>query len=117
MTRLGLRHNENIPLSRQLTDFVGFRSRNVNATSAGVVGMVHVQHFVIETHQCDLRDRKQAYRDVKIGKPERRLSEPLEVLDIMLDLLASTDAPEAADQAYGVIGLDHSLPHGMKYLR
>jgi hypothetical protein len=38
------------------------------------------------------------------------------MFDVVLDLLAAANAPEAGDQTDGVIGLDHGLPLRMKIL-
>ncbi len=103
MARLGLRHDENIPLARPTCRFRRFPSPNVDATSAGVIGMVYVQDFIIETHQCALGDRKQAHRDVEL-ESRTPLGKPLEVVDVLFDLFASANSPETGDQAYGVIG-------------
>ena len=71
------------------------------------LGMIDIQHFVIEAHQRTLGNREQAHRNIEIGQPEGGLGQALEMLDVVFDLLTSTNAPETRDQADGVIGLDH----------
>ena len=115
VTRLGLRHDVDVPLPRELADLVGLGARNIDATRASVVGVVHVEYFIIESHQRAFRNGEQTDRNIKIGKPECRLGEALEVLDVVFDFLAPANAPETGNEADGVIGLDHGLPLRIKF--
>src|SRR5262249_33371923 len=117
MARLGLRHDVDVPLPRQLADLLGLGSRNVNAARASVVGMIHVQHFIIESHQRAFRNGEQTHRNIEIGKPERRLGETFEVLDVVFDFLAPANTPKTGDEADGIIWLDHRLPLRSRFPR
>ena len=110
MARLGLRHDEDVPLARELADLVGLGAGNVDAAGARVVGVIDVEHLVVEPHQRAFGDRQQPHRDVEIGQPERRLGQALEVLDIVLDVVAPADAVEGRNEADGVVWLDHGCP-------
>ncbi len=50
MARLGLRHDENVPLAGELADLVGLGPRYVDAAGARVVGVVDVEYLVVEPH-------------------------------------------------------------------
>ena len=54
VTRLGLRHDENAPLARQLSEAVGFRARNVDRASPCKFGVIDVENFVVEPLQRTL---------------------------------------------------------------
>src|SRR5262245_12462538 len=110
MARLGLRHDEDVPFARELADLVGLRARNVDAAGARVIGVIDVEHLVVEAHESAFRNGEQPHRDVEIGEPERRFGETLEVLDIVLDVLAPANAPERRDEPDGIIWLDHGPP-------
>src|SRR5450759_736376 len=116
VARLGLRHDEHVPLPCKFSDLVSLRPRNIDTTRAGIVGMIDIQHFVIEAHQRALGDREQTNWNVKIGQPEGRLGQALEMLDVMFDLLAPTNTPETRYQADRIVGLDHSFPHRIKVM-
>ncbi len=107
MARLGLRHDEDVPLPGQLADLVGLGTGYVDAAGARVIGVVDVEHLVVEAHQRALGDRQKPHRDVEIGQPERRLGQALEVLDVVGDVVAAADAVEGRDEADCVIGFDH----------
>ena len=107
MARLGLRHDEDVPLPRQLADLVGLGAGNIDAAGARVIGVVDVEHLVVEPHQRAFGNGEEPHRDVEIGEPERRFGQALEMLDIVLDVVAPADAVEGRDEADGVVGLDH----------
>ena len=109
MARLGLRHDVDVPLFGELADLVGLRAGNVDAAGARVVGVVDVEHFVVEPHQRAFGDREQLYGNVEIGQPERRLGQTLDVLDIVLDVVAAADAVEGRNETDGIIGFDHRV--------
>src|SRR5580658_11176226 len=107
MARLGLRHDEDVPLAGELADLVGLGARNIDAAGARVIGVVDVEHLVVESHQRAFGDRQKPHRDVEIGQPERRLGQALEMLDIVLDVVAPANAVEGRDEADGVVWLAH----------
>ncbi len=110
MARLGLRYDEDVPFARELADLVGLRPRNVDTAGARIVGVIDVEHLVVEAHQGAFRNGQEPHRDVEIGQPERRLGQALEMLEIVLDVLAPADAPERRNEADGVVWLDHGPP-------
>jgi hypothetical protein len=44
--RACLRHDENVPFARELADLIGLRARNLDAASAGVIGVIDIEHLV-----------------------------------------------------------------------
>ena len=51
MARLGLRHDVDVPLARELADLVGFGTGYVDAAGARIIGVVDIKHFVVESHR------------------------------------------------------------------
>jgi hypothetical protein len=64
--------------------------------------MIEVENLVVEPLQRALGNGDEADRDVQIGQPERRLGQAFEVLQILLDVRAAANAPEARDHPTAV---------------
>nr|WP_245431035.1 hypothetical protein [Rhodoplanes roseus] len=109
MAGLGLRHDVDVPLARELGDLVRLRARDVDRAGVGEVGVVDVQDLVVEAHQAALGNGEEADRDVEVGQPEGRLGQALQMLDVVLDVVARADAPEGRNEADRVVRLDHEM--------
>src|SRR5919201_517447 len=105
---LGLGHDEDVPLARELAKSLGLRSRNVDRALARVLLMVGIHHLVGEALQRALRDRHQSDRQVKPPEPERGLDQVLEVIEVLRDLLAAAYAPHGGHEPDRLVGLSHA---------
>jgi hypothetical protein len=50
----------------------------------------------------------EANRNVEVRQPKRGLGQAFEMLQVLCDVLAAANAPEAWNQSDGGIGFDHS---------
>lgn len=69
--------------------------------------MIDIENLVVEPLQGTLRDGDETDRDVEAGQPERCLGQSLQMLQVLFDVFAAANAPEARDQPDGGIGFDH----------
>ena len=83
---LGLSHDEHPPLAGQLAQLVGLGAGNINRAGAGELGVVNVQHLVVETLERPLRDGQQPDRDVEVRQPERGRGQAFDMLDVFLHI-------------------------------
>ncbi len=104
---LGLGHDEDVPLTRELAEALGLRSRDVDRALARVLLMVGIHHLVGKALQRALRNRHEPHRQVEPAEPKRRLDQVLEVIEVLRDLLAAADAPHRGHQANRLVGLGH----------
>jgi hypothetical protein len=107
VARLGLGHDEDVPLARELSEPLRLRARDVDRALARVVLVVKVHHLVGEALQRALRDGDEAHRLVEPAEPERRLHQVLEVVEVLRDLLAATYAPHRGHQADRLVRVGH----------
>src|SRR3984893_9561189 len=105
--RLGLGHYEHAPAASEAPEAVGLRAGNVDGAGPRELYVIDVEDLVIEALQRALGDGDEADRNVEVRQPERRLGQAFQMLQILLDVLAATNAPEARDQSNRGIGFDH----------
>src|SRR5215472_8448504 len=107
MARLRLRHDKGAPAAREPPEAVGFRAGDVDRTGPRKFGVIDVENLVIEPLHRAFRNGDQTHRDVETGQPECGLCQAFEVFEVLLDVFAAANTPEARDQSHHGIGLDH----------
>ena len=110
MTRLGLGHDEDPVLTRQLAELVGLRAWDVNRAGLRKLGVIDVQNLVVKALQGTLRDGEQADRNIKIGEPEGSFGQTADMLDILLHIRPRANTPKRRNQTNGIIRFDHMRP-------
>ena len=64
--RLGLRHNKTAPVAGEPPQTVGLRAGNIDGAGPGELGVVNIEHFVVEPLQGTLWNGDQADRNVEV---------------------------------------------------
>ncbi len=107
MTGFRLRHQEDVPLPRELAEIVGLRARDVDRAFPCELLVVEVKDLVVEPLKGAFGDGDEPHRKVQAGQPRCRLDEVREMLEVRADLIAAPDATHGGDQAQGLVRLDH----------
>ncbi len=110
MLRLGLGHDEDVILARELAQRLRLRAGNVDGAGVGEFDVIEIQHLVVEALQAALRNDQEADRNVEARQPGGGLGQVAKVLDVFHDVGAGADAPHGRDQADAIIRRDHGLP-------
>jgi hypothetical protein len=112
VARLGLRHDEHVPVPGQLPEEGGLLAGDVDRDLVGVGAVVEVEDLVGEALEGALGDRDQSHRQVEAGQPRRGRHHLGDVVEVAPDLRAPAHAAHGRDQADCGVGLDHGAPSG-----
>jgi hypothetical protein len=108
--RFGLCHDEDTPAPREAPEAISFRAGYVDRAGPRELGVIDVEHLVVEALQCAFGNGDEADGNVEARQPKRRLGEAFEMLEILFDIFAAANAPKARDQTDRGIGFDHVPP-------
>src|SRR5262249_4209258 len=92
MPRLGLRDYEALILSRDAAERIGFLARKVDRAFTGELGVIEVEHLVIESLQRTLRQSDEPNRQFQAGEPCRCFDKATNVLQVDQDVCAFANA-------------------------
>src|SRR5262249_7037410 len=109
---LGLRHDKRAPAAGEPPEAVGFGTGNIDRAGARELGVIDVENLVVKALQRAFGDGDKPNRNVEARQPERRLCQAFQMLQVLLDVLASANAPETRDQSYCRVRFDHCPPPG-----
>src|SRR5438105_10027959 len=75
VARFGLGNNERIIFLRQLAQFFGLLTGNVDSTFARKLDVIEVEHLVVEPLQGSFGKSNQSDGEIKAGEPGGRFDE------------------------------------------
>src|SRR5207302_6591521 len=89
--RLGLAHDERLPVTREVAQESGLRAGDVDGRLTCVRRMVQVEDLVGEALQGAFGQRDESHRQIQARQPRRGRDQVADVVQVALDLGALTD--------------------------
>ena len=110
VARLGLAHDEHVPLPGEIAQKTRLGARNIDRRLAGVGDVIEIEHLVGKALERPFRHGDQPHRQVEAREPGGGGDHVGDVLEIALDLGPLADAANGRDHANGRVRLNHAFP-------